>query len=388
MNKHNLVSFLLGSALLLFSLGQLARISIPDKPVFFYLYELLVSVLTGILLLKYRLRPLKDSRWKTVILFFGWLLLSFVISVWFYPFEQNIVAFLYYLRLLLYFLFFIYVNYYFHLNRTAPKPVFLLNATAIWIIGSSFVQYFLYQNLGNLSYLGWDPHLYRVVGLFFDPPITVSVFMLLALYYLLEIQRSHNWNYLSLIIPLLVLSFLTYSRGGLLGLLAVCILYVVKKRNWKVILVGVFLIIGGMILIPKGSSEGINLLRTTSIEARINDYEKGILIWKKNPLTGIGYNHIRYEKDIYEEQLFYGPYNPSHGSTAFHSSFLVILVTGGVVGLVLYLWMITRLARISEYMMYGIVFLSVVSVFDNVLLHPLILFLLFLLEGYRIEKTS
>lgn len=383
---------LIVSSLVLFSLGQLTRISIPDKPVFFYLYELFVICITGILFLNYRYKPLQDTLWKPVLLFFGWILVSFTISVWFYTFEQNIVAFMYYLRLLLYFLFFIYLRYYFLKEKHLTQSPIMLHVTTVWIIATSFVQYFLYQNLGNLAYLGWDPHLYRVVGLFFDPPVTVSVLILLVLYYLFEAQRNHVWNhmwtYVLLILPLLILSFLTYSRGGFLGILAVCTLYIVKKRNWKVILVGVLIILGGMILIPKGSSEGINLLRTTSIEARIDDYEKGLRIWKKNPLTGIGYNHIRYEKDIYEEQLFYGPYNPSHGSTAFHSSFLVILVTGGIIGFAFYIWMIINIARISEYMMYATVFLSVVSVFDNVLLHPLVLYMLFLLEGFRRKDTN
>lgn len=386
--KNKFISVLLGVALVLFSMGQLARISIPDKPVFFYLYELVVAIITGILVLKYRGKPFKNAVFRPVSVFFGWLFLSFFISSWFYSLEHNIVAFLYFLRLSMYFLFFPYLYHFFKSNKSSSGFTLPLYLATLWIIFSSFIQYFLYQNLGNLAYLGWDPHLYRVVGLFFDPPITVSVFILLVIYYLLEFQKNKSWQYVLFIVPLLLLSFLTYSRGGFLGILAVCCVYILRKRNWKIVLFGLGILVGGFLLIPKGSSEGINLLRTTSIEARISDYEKAITIWQKNPVTGIGYNHIRYEKDQYEEQLFYGPYNPSHGSTAFHSSFLVILVTGGVVGLVLYLWMLFSLARISEFMMYGIVFLSVVSVFDNVLLHPFLLFLLFLLEGYRSGEKS
>lgn len=388
MTKSRFISILLGISFVIFSFGQLARISVPEQPIFFYLYEIVVVFATGSLVLKYRAIPITKMKNKQIALFFTWMLLSFFISLRFYNLEHNIVAFLYYLRLLLYFVFFVYVRYFFTHEKSIKKPYLLIHLISFWVIASSFIQYFLYQNLGNLAYLGWDPHLYRVVGLFFDPPITVSVFLLLAIYYLLDQQRQHDWKKIAIVVLLLILSFLTYSRGGLLALIAISMLYIVKKANWKAVLIGVMVLIGGFLFIPKGSSEGINLLRTTSIEARIKDYEKAIIIWKKNPITGIGYNHIRYEKDIYEEQLFYGPYNPSHGSTAFHSSFLVILVTGGVIGFALFIWMLFGLARISEFMMYGIVLLSVISVFDNVLLHPFLLFLMFLLEGYRSREKN
>ncbi|QQS43703.1 O-antigen ligase family protein [Candidatus Roizmanbacteria bacterium] len=383
MNKTRIITVLLSISLVLFSFGQLARISIPEQPVFFYLYEVFVAAVSGILLVKYRKNPLMESKYSPIIVFFIWILISFVLSLRFYSLEQNTVAFLYYLRLLLYFIFYVYVSYFFTHEKQSKRPIVILNLVTVWVILSSFIQYFLYQNLGNLAYLGWDPHLYRVVGLFFDPPVTVSVFLLLMIFYLLELQSNHDWKKLGFIIPLFILSFLTYSRGGGLALIAVSVLYVIRRFSRKTVLIGLAVLVAGFLFIPKGSSEGINLLRTTSIEARINDYEKAIMIWRKNPVAGIGYNHIRYEKDIYEEQLFYGPYNPSHGSTAFHSSFLVILVTGGVIGLGLYIWMLISLARTSEFMMFGIVLLSVISVFDNVLLHPFLLFLLFLLEGYR-----
>jgi len=381
MKINKLVIILLGGSLLCFSLGQLARISIPDQPVFFYLYELLVGFVTTILVFRYRLKPFQNQMVKPISMFFTWLLISFIISIWFYSMNHDLIAFLYFLRLLLYYVFFIYLVYFFQKERV-QKSFFMVNLTSIAIILTSFVQYFLYQNLGNLAYLGWDPHLYRVVGLFFDPPITVSVYVIFAIYFFLYFEKSRNWGYLLLITPLLVLSFLTYSRGGLLGLVALCVVYVLKKQNWRLLVFVVFILVGGFLVIPKGSSEGINLLRTTSIEARINDYEKAITIWKKSPIVGIGYNHIRYEKDEYEEQVFYGPYNPSHGSTAFHSSFLVILVTSGVIGLILYLWMLFSFAKMSEFMLLCIVFLSIVSIFDNVLLHPFLLYLVFLLEGY------
>lgn len=381
MIKNNFLFLLLNGSLLLFSLGQLARISLPDRPIFFYAYEVLIGLLTIILIFRFKLQPLRSIKSKPILAFMFWMFLSFAFSAFSYPFEQNIVAFLYFVRLLLYFGFFIYLSAFLESQKNTKHSIVLISAT-VFIIATSFVQYFLYQNLGNLAYLGWDPHLYRVVGLFFDPPITISVYILFVLYYLLDRKdMKSRMVTILLVFPLLVLSFLTYSRGGFLGIIAICALYVLRQRNWKVILIGFLILAGGFLLLPKGSSEGINLLRTTSIEARINDYEKAITIWKKNPISGIGYNHIRYEKDPYEEQTYYGPYNPSHGSTAFHSSFLVVLVTGGLIGLLFYMWVLVTLAKQSEFMLYSVLFLSIVSLFDNVLLHPFVLYLLFFLQS-------
>lgn len=383
--KNKIVAILLQFTFLLFSLGQLARISFPDQPVFFYLYEVFLAFVTVILVIRFQKKPLETSTWVPVLLFFGYLFLSFFLSLWEYSFEQNIVAFLYFLRLMSYVIFFMYVRFFFRQYSSGWTQT-ILTMTTGWIILSSFIQYFLYANLGNLAYLGWDPHLYRVVGLFFDPPITISVFVLLILYFVSGYVSTKRRLIFLLIIPLVILSFLTYSRGGYLGMGAVFLMFVLRNRNWKVLILLVAILAGGLLLVPKGTSEGINLLRTTSISARFKDYEKAIQIWKTHPIVGIGYNHIRYEKDVWEEEPIYGPYNPSHGSASFHSSFLVILVTGGIIGLLLYLGMIVYFARISDFMLYSTVYLSIISLFDNVLLHPMILFLLFFLEAYRSGK--
>lgn len=138
-------------------------------------------------------------------------------------------------------------------------------------------------------------------------------------------------------------------------------------------------VILGVLLIPKNGSEGINLLRTSSINTRFIDYTKAVSIWKKSPVTGIGFNHIRFEKDSYEEKPIATKYNPSHASASFHSSFLMILVTGGIIGFVLFIWLLWNITKINIFAFYSVVFLSIFSLFDNLLLHPFILFLWFIL---------
>jgi O-antigen ligase len=185
-----------------------------------------------------------------------------------------------------------------------------------------------------------------------------------------------------------VLFFLTYSRGGFIALFITVILFSFRKMKLKYIGFFIAAVIIGVILIPKNGSEGINLLRTSSINTRFIDYGKAISIWKKSPVTGIGYNHIRFEKDSYEEKPIVEKFNPSHASSSFHSTFLMILVTSGVVALLLFVYLLWSIAKISVFAFYSIVFLSVFSLFDNLLLHPFVLFLLFILIPISVIRPS
>lgn len=375
--QKTFVAILLNIVLVLVSFGQLTRISWPGQPVFFYAFEPIVLVATLLMLYRCRHELFQNSVFKITAAFLGFMYFSLLISLFWYSFEENFVAVLYLLRMSTYFLFVPVSLIYFKENSIGSISKIMLYLVSLWVIVSSLIQYFLYQNLGNLAYLGWDPHLYRLVGLFFDPPMTIAVFVLIGLYYftLLKKTKREVVTHWILILALLALSFLTYSRGGYLGIIAVVIAVLIQSKNLKLIVLSCVVVLTGLLFIPKGESEGINLLRTTSIGARVADYQKAIVIWQKSPITGIGYNHIRPEKDIYETQKYYGPYNPSHGSSGFHSSFLVILVTGGVIGVVLLGAVLVSIAKLSALYLYSVIFLSVLSLFDNVLLHPFILFL-------------
>lgn len=387
---HTLVKILLRIIFVLVSFGQLTRISVPGQPIFFYLFEPLVFVCTILmaLKLKQKLKGIKVLQMTGV--FLGWMLFSLIVSLLWYSPQDNIVAFLYFIRLTTYLVFIALSIPYLKTFVGGGYMKILLYLVSAWVVVSSIIQYALYPNLGNLAYLGWDPHLYRMVGLFFDPPMTVSVFVLIALYFATCIPKNSRAKALAvfMIVLLSILSFLTYSRGGYVGIMALVVAFVAQQKNLRIILVAAGLLIFGFLLIPKGQSEGVNLWRTTSIEARINDYQKAITIWKQSPISGIGYNHIRPEKDVYESQAFYGPYNPSHGSSAFHSSFLVILVTGGVIGLVLFGWLLIAISMQSHYLLCSVICLSVISFFDNVLLHPFMMVLVGVIGGLHARHHS
>ena len=121
-------------------------------------------------------------------------------------------------------------------------------------------------------------------------------------------------------------------------------------------------------IIPKPSGEGVNLKRFYSIASRGEDYLIGFNLWKKKPILGYGYNRIRYVKKD----------GSVHSGASFSSSFLTMMVSSGIIGLLGFLGVLINLGRINKRSQYLIIFLGIISLFDNVLLHPFILYLLFI----------
>ncbi len=366
----------LGIALLLFSFGQLGRLGLSELPIFGMVYEIFLGIALLFLLFKTRFskEQFKKDLFIRTALFFSWLAISLVISLFFYPLDQNILAVMYFLRLVGYVIFFwVFYTYIQKCKEVIPFYRGVIAITSLLVVVFSIVQYALYPNIGNLAYQGWDPHLYRLVGLFFDPPVTASVFFLLGSFLVLTLKE--RWMKITAVLVFVSLFFLTYSRGGFVALFATIAIYSFRKMKFKLLIAFIALASILYFVIPKNISEGLNLARTASIQTRIIDYNKAITIWKEHPVFGIGYNHIRAEKDKYEKEPIEELYNPSHASASFHSSFLMILVTSGVVGLVLFGGVLLSLGRISGYAMYSLIFLSIYSLTDNLLLHPFMLFL-------------
>ena len=336
----------------LFSLGQLGRVSFFNQQVNYYLYEIILTLSLFVLFLRYRFQPIKEAwkKYRPVFLFLFILLLSLLFDLPKYNLFSNIVGSLYLFRLFLYFLFFFYFRYYL---PAIKKGIFLI---AVLTIISTLVQYFLYPDLRNLFYLGWDPHLFRSFGVYFDTAIAASIF---GIFFLTVNQSIIKIIYLILIA-------LSFSRSIYLGLSLTIIYLFIEQKQYKKIIIFFLFFVPLIFLIPKPAGEGVNLKRLYSITSRAEDYRQGIDLWKKKPVLGYGYNRIRYIKNS----------DSVHSSTAFSSSFLTILVSSGILGLLSFIWTLWSFSKSNKTAQILMIFLSIVSLFDNVLLHPFILFLL------------
>ena len=343
----------------LFSLGQLGRVSFFNQQINFYLYEIVLTLSLFFLFFKYRFRPIKEA-WKkhrSIFFFLGILLISLLVDWTKYSLFENSVGLLYLYRLHLYFIYFFYLQYHIKLNSNFSRIIkkgFLL--IAIITIASTLIQYFLYPDLRNLLYQGWDPHLYRTFGVFFDTSIAAAIF---GFFFLTVNQPIIKIIYL-------ILTALSFSRSVYLGLSLTLIYICIQQKRFKKILLFFLFFIFLIFIIPKPAGEGVNLKRLYSITSRGQDYLQGINLWKNKPVLGYGYNRIRYIKKS----------DSLHSSATFSSSFLTILVSSGIIGLLGFLRVLGKLGKINKISQYLIIFLSIISLFDNVLLHPFILFLL------------
>ncbi len=337
----------------LFSFGQLGRVSFFDQQVNFYLYEIILTLSLSLLFFKYRLKPIKEAwkKFKPLFFFLIILLISLLIDWTKYSLFENTVASLYFFRLLLYFFYFFYLKY---RSKTVKKGIFLI---AILTIISTLIQYFLYPDLRNLLYQDWDPHLYRTFGVFFDASIAAAIF---GFFFLTVNQPIIKIIYLILIA-------LSFSRAIYLGLSLTLIYIYIQKKQFKKILLFLLFFIVLIFIIPKPAGEGVNLKRFYSVTSRGQDYLQGINLWKNKPVLGYGYNRIRYVKNS----------SSLHSGASFSSSFLTILVSSGILGLLGFLGVLGRLGKINKTSQYLIIFLGIISLFDNIILHPFILFLLF-----------
>jgi hypothetical protein len=306
---------------------------------------------------------------------------------WYTP-SQNFIGILYFFRIVFYALFYLYLKAQIK-AEPAVKGVLkkgILGAIAL-IAVSTVLQYFLYPDLRNITYLGWDPHYLRAVGTFLDPPITASL-LGMSLIYLLTTgsqKKSHVWIRRILLGSLVFLFLLTYSRGGYVALFITAGIGLFSQKKKLVLALFFVLLISLLFLLPKQFGEGVNLTRSSTVASRIVDYQEAFDIWLSHPVMGVGYNRIRYVREA-RNYLTRLNFDQSHAGSAFSSSFLTILVASGAVGLFIFLKALFKTARQSVFGRYSIIFLSIASLSDNVMLTGFVLF--FWLMMYAEDQRS
>jgi O-antigen ligase len=213
--------------------------------------------------------------------------------------------------------------------------------------------------------LGWDEHLYRMFGQFLDTSIAGGIYGILFIA-VLQLQKTGKIKIIFLLLTFSAV-LLTFSRLTFISLIITCLVYFIKNKQLKYLIVFLLAFGLGIMLLPKPVGEGVNLLRTVTLESRARDYEKAFGYWLKSPLFGYGYNRIRYLQPQTESNL--------HSGASFSSSYLIVLVSTGILGLLLFLKLLFDMSRINLFAYYGIIFLSLISLGDNIILHPLVIFI-------------
>jgi len=360
--------------------GQFARIELINSLANVYVHEFLLLIYVVKLILQYTFFPLRQALHKRpflllVIIFVA----SFGISIGEFTLLQNGIALLYLLRISLYILFGVYLFH--HVKQKKTLTVFLFNliyTLSILLLIITVIQYIFFPNFWGLYAFGWDPHLYRASGVYFDVFIAAALYGVLLFFWISKKNRV-------LSILFLIALVLTFSRSAYVALVIALFYFFLSQRKWKELAISLCLFAVLILGAPKPFGEGVNLLRTSSINSRILDFQLGLRIWQEKPFLGFGYNRIRFAK----EQLHVAPVDDkSHSLSSFHSSFLIILVTTGVCGLFSLIILIFVFLKRHPYARVYAVYILIMSLFDNVLLHVLVILPLIIIGTYLDQSVE
>lgn len=333
----------------IFPLGMLLKIPVSflGKSLSVNLADILAIVFIPIYFLGKFKKPII---YKSVVDFIYACLFSLIFSINIFKSGSELLGSLYFIRLLTYFYFFIVVWNYVSINRLTKE--LLLNsliAVSSFIGVLGWVQYYFKPDLVFLKFIGWDDHLFRLAGTFLDPAFTSLFLVFGALITFINIKKR-GVKSLVLFLFFLVSTIFTYARASYLALFAALIFIALKGAKKTAILVFLSIVIFSLsiFILPRRSSEGTLLERTASINARINNYKEMILVIKRFPVFGVGFNNLCEARII----IFGG--NPkSHSCSGSDSSILFILATTGIVGFLIFLNMVFNILKSIDHGIYG-----------------------------------
>ena len=121
---------------------------------------------------------------------------------------------------------------------------------------------------------------------------------------------------------------------------------VLIRRKSLLVMVGVAIIIF-LVISPKSfRTEGTNIFRIASSEARLDSARVAIEIFSKNPIFGVGFNAYRFAQHRYGS-LAGGDWRLTHSGAGTDNSFLFILATTGLVGFAAYIYLIYKIIRMA-----------------------------------------
>ncbi|MFH1970888.1 MAG: O-antigen ligase family protein [Patescibacteria group bacterium] len=386
--KINIVEKLMFLYFVLFPFGHLLtlRLSILGK-----LIPLNVSDLISVVFLI--IFFVKKVRYPTVYIYFkNFLILAVFSQIFFiarFGITNSIIGNLYLLRLISYTAMFIVIWNYVLENKKVIDRIFdYLIIVSFFIAIFGWLQYLIYPDLRSLIALGWDDHLFRIVGTFIDPTFTAILLVFGFLLSLIKYQKTKKNIYVLALVPILLALYFTYSRAGYLSLIAGVLTYLFIKKKIKISFIVIPIFLLGLILLPRPSSEGVHLERTFSIKAKVTNYYETSKIFLKNPIFGIGYNNLCWARSKYLDELD----TDSHSCSGSDSGILLLLATTGVVGFLIFISFLYMIVKTLKTNYCGIAFIScfsalvVHSQFSNSIFYPWVIGFFVFLSAVSIKE--
>jgi len=386
--------------LLLFPLGEIGRLSLGNN-----IAVTVSDIVLGMLIVFWFIHHLinkksfKRTLTKPILFFVITCILSLLFNIKNLMPNEFFVSVLYFLRWVLYAGLYFAVSSFDSLFK--KKITSVLGFVGGLFVLEGYVQYFFYPNLRNLYYAGWDEHLYRMFSSFLDPNFAGAFFVLYFMVIIGLIFQTRFWSsqndrkrvfFLCCVAVLTVGAiFLTYSRSAYIMLLVSGLLFVfmmIRSRGTRTVFISLgfltfFITTVSLSKLPQ--SEGTNLLRIVSTQARIGSAQNAVTIFADNPLFGVGFNAYRYAQYRYGF-LEQNPKKDNHAGAGTDNSFLFVLATTGIVGFAAYLYLLFSITK-NAYKQNVFFFCSMVglcidALFINSLFYPFLLIWVWILAGF------
>jgi O-antigen ligase len=369
LNLDNIFTFLF---LIVFPFGQIIRlnfnfagITIPVQPI-----DVIVGCGAIYVLVKKFLKP---RVFRYFLNFIIAALGAFVFSVFIFKNFDLVYGFFYLIRLVAYFYFFVYV-WNFARRSLKDKRLLVDSLLGISVVSAVFgwIQFFAFPDIKPFFVWGWDMHLFRLVGTFLDPTF-LGIIIVFGL--ILSIHRGiAGWNWKNILITafLLISLAFTYSRASYLAFVAAIITLIYFEKKFRKFIFWIVALVIIAFLLPTARNHSIELFRSFSVIAKIENYQTTLQIFSHSPIFGIGYDNmcIAYQKYIGFQDF------SSHACSGSDSSLLFVLATTGIVGFLIFWDLIVKIARSLRKSVDAEIFivcsaaLLVHSLFSNSLFYP------------------
>lgn len=327
-------------------LGQLGSYRLGEGAV--YLSDLLLAVLIVLWLLESFLvtRSLKLERKGIIIFLFGAVsLLTLLNAIRFFSSDEIITGSLYWFRWVAYAAVYFLVRDLVSKGEKIRDPLLLLLIIdGLFIAVSGFIQLIILPDFRLQAVeSGWDPHRNRLLSTFFDPNFT-GAFLGLCLSLVISQLFSPGRKLLPAVaLPVLLLALLlTFSRSTWL-MFGVIILIFGLLRSRFLLLLAVFLAFSAYFFVPRVQTRLSGVTDPAdSAHFRLISWNNTLKIAGDYPSTGVGFNLFRYAQADYGFFDFRDP-SGGHAGAGSDSSWLLVLATTGVFGLLIFSLLYFRL---------------------------------------------
>jgi O-antigen ligase len=235
---------------------------------------------------------------------------------------------------------------------------------------------------------GWDEHLYRLVGTFLDPTylgIIITFGLLISIH---EYLNSRSKTALITGLFLLVSLAFTYSRASYLAFIGGIVVIGIYKGEIKKIIYLALVLAVLILVLPTSGNTILRITREFSALARIENYKETLQIFRSSPVFGVGYDNLCLARSEFTGFADF----KSHSCSGSDSSLLFILVTTGIVGFIIFTYVIWNFGKLLMRQKYSIILASssfalfIHSLFSNSLFYPWVIGWMFILVAINLRS--